>query len=57
VSSYSVRAPDPGSSDAVPREEISLNFEEIKVTYSKAASKGMSKGKVESSWKVEAGEK
>jgi type VI secretion system secreted protein Hcp len=57
VSSYSVRAPDPGASDAVPQEEIALNFEEIKVTYSKAASKGKAKGKVESSWKVEAGEK
>lgn len=39
-----------------PMEEISLNFEEIKVIYTECDSKGKTKGNVEYSWKVEEGE-
>jgi type VI secretion system Hcp family effector len=39
-----------------PMEEVSLNFEEIKVTYTECDSTGKSKGNVEYSWKVEEGE-
>jgi type VI secretion system secreted protein Hcp len=39
-----------------PMEEISLNFEEIKVTYTECDSTGKSKGNIEYSWKVEEGE-
>jgi hypothetical protein len=35
---------------------MSLNFEEIKVTYSEMDNAGKKKGNVEYSWKVEAGE-
>ena len=39
-----------------PMEEMSLNFEEIKVTYTECGSSGMAKGNVEYSWKVEEAE-
>ena len=39
-----------------PVEEVSINFEEIKVTYTECDSTGKSKGNVEYSWKVEEGE-
>ncbi|MFC1904849.1 type VI secretion system tube protein TssD [Chloroflexota bacterium] len=39
-----------------PMEEISISFEEIKVTYTECDSAGKSKGNVEYSWKVEEGE-
>ena len=39
-----------------PLEEVSLSFEEIKVTYTECDSSGNSKGNVEYSWKVEEGE-
>ena len=39
-----------------PLEEISLSFEEIKVTYTECDSSGKSKGNVEYSWKVEEAE-
>lgn len=39
-----------------PLEALSLNFEEIKVTYTECDSSGQSKGNVEYSWKVEEGE-
>jgi type VI secretion system secreted protein Hcp len=39
-----------------PLEELSLNFEEIKVTYTECDSAGKSKGNVEYSWKVEEAE-
>lgn len=45
-----------GQSEAVPTEQISLNYEEIKVTYTETDSKGTKKGNVEYSWKVEEGE-
>jgi len=39
-----------------PIEELSLHFEEIKVTYTECDSSGKSKGNIEYSWKVEEGE-
>lgn len=42
-------------SDTVPTEEMSLNFEEIKVTYTEVDAAGRPTGKVEYSWKVEEG--
>lgn len=51
ISSYSVG----GTANDVPTEHISLNFEEIKVTYTEKDSAGKSKGNVEYSWKVEEG--
>jgi type VI secretion system secreted protein Hcp len=45
-----------GQSDEVPMEEFSLNFEEIKATYTETDAKGKSKGNVEYSWKVEEAE-
>jgi len=45
-----------GTGDDIPMEEFSLNFEEIKVTYTENDSTGKSKGNVEYSWKVEEGE-
>jgi type VI secretion system secreted protein Hcp len=48
ISSYHVR----GTSQAVPVDEIALNFEEIKVTYTEQDATGKSKGNVEYSWKV-----
>lgn len=42
-----------GQSEDVPMEDFSLNFEEIKVTYTETDSKGQKKGNVEYSWKVE----
>lgn len=45
-----------GQSDDVPTEEMSINFEEIKVTYTECDSKGKKKGNVEYSWKVEEAE-
>jgi type VI secretion system secreted protein Hcp len=38
-----------------PMEEISLNFEEIKVTYTECDSTGKKKGNIEYSWKIEEG--
>jgi len=55
VSNYSVKGS--GQSEDVPNEEFSLNFEEIKVTYTENDSKGGKKGNTEYSWKVEEGEK
>lgn len=52
VSSYSVQ----GTSQDVPGESFSLNFEEIKVTYTEMDSKGKKKGNVEYGWKVEEAE-
>ena len=45
-----------GNADPVPTEDFSLNFEEIKVTYTELAGDGSKKGNVEYSWKVEEGE-
>ncbi|RPJ08033.1 MAG: type VI secretion system tube protein Hcp [Deltaproteobacteria bacterium] len=46
-----------GGGDAVPVENFSLNFEEVKQTYTEYDAKGAKKGNVEMSWKVEEGEK
>ncbi len=40
-----------------PAQEIAFNFEEIKVTYVEFGSDGEQKGNVETTWKVEEGEK
>lgn len=53
VSSYQVG----GNGDSRPSEQMSLNFEEIKVTYTECDNAGKKKGNVEYTWKVEAGEK
>lgn len=54
VTSYDVSGS--GQSEDVPMESFSLNFEEIKVTYTEVDRAGKSKGKIEYSWKVEEGE-
>jgi len=55
VTSQSVSAA--GAGDAVPTESFSLNFEEVKQTYTEYDAKGSKKGNVEMTWKVEEGEK
>jgi len=54
VTSYNISGS--GQSEDVPTEDFSLNFEEIKVTYTEADNTGNSKGNVEYNWKVEEGE-
>lgn len=54
VTSYNINGS--GQSEDVPTENFSLNFEEIKVTYTEADNQGKSKGNVEYEWKVEEGE-
>ena len=54
ITSYSISGS--GQSEDIPTEEMSLNFEEIKVTYTETDSKGSKKGNVEYTWKVEEGE-
>lgn len=54
VTSYNISGA--GQSESVPMEDFSLNFEEIKVTYTENDSKGKKKGNVEYTWKVEEGE-
>jgi len=44
------------TSQDVPLEEFSLNFEEITVTYTEFDAEGKSKGNVEFTWKVEEAE-
>jgi type VI secretion system secreted protein Hcp len=46
-----------GQAESPPVESFSLNFEEIKNTYTEMDSKGKKKGNVEYTWKVEEGEK
>jgi type VI secretion system secreted protein Hcp len=53
VTSYSLGGS--GRSQEVPTESMSLNFEEIKVTYTEYDQAGQKKGNVEYSWKVEEG--
>lgn len=53
VTSYSISGA--GQSESVPVEDFSLNFEEIKVTYTENDSKGKKKGNIEYFWKVEEG--
>jgi type VI secretion system secreted protein Hcp len=54
VTSYAIGGS--GQSEDVPTEDFSLNYEEIKVTYTETDGKGKKKGNVEYSWKVEEGE-
>ena len=54
VTSYNVSGS--GQAEDVPVEDFSLNFEEIKVTYTENDNAGKKKGNVEYSWKVEEGE-
>ena len=54
VTSYHITGS--GRPREVPSEEATLNFEEIKVTYTEITRKGKSKGKCEYSWRVEEGE-
>ena len=54
VTSYEIGGS--GQAEDVPMETFSLNFEEIKVTYTECDSKGKKKGNVEYSWKVEEAE-
>lgn len=53
ITSFSVNAS--GSSDSRPAESFSLNFEEIKWTYTQYDSEGNKLGNVEATWKVEEG--
>jgi len=46
-----------GAGDAVPVDNFSINFEEIKMTYAEYDSTGKKKGEVPVGWKVEEGEK
>jgi len=55
VTSYSVSGATDGSTP--PIEQISLNFEEIKVTYDKLGKDNKSQGKVDYTWKLEEGTK
>ena len=45
-----------GTTEQVPVSEVSLNFEEIKVTYTENDSAGRTKGNIEYTWNVENGE-
>ena len=54
VTSYNVSGA--AQSEEVPAEDFSLNFEEIKVTYTENDNAGKKKGNIEYSWKVEEGE-
>lgn len=54
VTSYQIQAS--GQDNEPPAEQISLNFEEIKVTYTVQDQTGNEQGKVEYNWKVEEGE-
>lgn len=54
VTSYTISGA--GQSEQVPTEQFSLNFEEIKVTYTECDAAGKKKGNVEYTWKVEQAE-
>jgi type VI protein secretion system component Hcp len=45
-----------GQAEDVPMDNLSINFEEIKVTYTENDAKGKKKGNIEYTWKVEEGE-
>ncbi len=55
VTSHNISAA--GGGDAVPHENMSLNFEEVKETYVEYNEKGSKVGNVEMGWKVEEGSK
>jgi len=54
VTSYNISGD--GQAESVPTETFSLNFEEIKVTYTECDNTGKKKGNVEYTWKVEEAE-
>jgi len=54
VTSYNISGD--GQAESVPTETFTLNFEEIKVTYTECDSAGKKKGNVEYTWKVEEAE-
>lgn len=54
VTSYDVAGSTDGS--VVPTESFGLNYEEVKWTYDELDKENKSKGKVETSWKVEEGQ-
>jgi type VI secretion system secreted protein Hcp len=54
VTNYNINGS--GQSEAVPVEDIHINFEEIKVTYTETDEAGSEMGQIEYSWKVEQGE-
>lgn len=54
VTSYSISGS--GQAEDVPTENFSLNFEEIKTTYTEFDNAGKKQGNVEYSWKVEEAE-
>lgn len=56
VTSYQVGVKLNEEGQEVPMEDFSLNFEEIKVTYTEVDTRGGKKGNIEYSWKVEEGE-
>ncbi len=56
VTSYRVNIRVDASGQDVPTEEFSLNYEEIKVTYTETDSAGRMKGTVGYNWKVEEGD-
>jgi type VI protein secretion system component Hcp len=53
VTSYDVG----GGNQDKPMESFSLNFEEIKVTYTEMDEKGSKKGDISYGWNVEKGQK
>jgi type VI secretion system secreted protein Hcp len=53
VTSYAIS----GTADGTPLENFSLNFEEIKMTYTEMDEKGTKKGNVDYEWKVQEGSK
>jgi type VI secretion system Hcp family effector len=53
VTSYNISGS--AQSEDVPTEDFSLNFEELKVTYTETDATGKNKGNVEYQWKVEEG--
>ncbi len=55
VQIVSYRIGGSGYSEHIPTEEISLSFEEIKVTYTEIDEGGRPKGNVEYEWRVEEG--
>lgn len=55
ITSYSFSGA--ADNDPIPTDQISLNFEEIKVTYTKYDENGREAGKVEYTWKIEEGTK
>ena len=57
ISSYAFHSfGSAGNQEDVPTEELSISFDQIKVTYTEFDDMGKSKGKVEYSWKIEGGE-